>query len=68
MRHTAARSSSAISESLAPPRIALRKSYSRSANRQVRICPSAVSRMRSQWPQKGRVTEAITPTLPPPSR
>ncbi|GAA3069705.1 hypothetical protein GCM10020000_62670 [Streptomyces olivoverticillatus] len=32
------------------------------AKRQVRTCPSAVSRVRSQAAQNGRVTEAITPT------
>jgi hypothetical protein len=38
------------------------------ANRQLRTCPSAVSRTRSHDPQNGRVTEPITPTRPgPPS-
>ena len=38
------------------------------ANRQLRTWPSAVSRTRSQAPQNGRVTEAMTPTRPgPPS-
>src|SRR6266705_1548429 len=36
--------------------------------RQVRIWPSAVRRIRSQWPQNGLVTDAIKPTWPPPSR
>ena len=39
-----------------------RRSFSERANRQVRTWPSAVSRVRSQLPQKGRVTEAMTPT------
>ena len=36
-------------------------------NRQVRILPSLVSRMREQAPQKGRLTGAITPNSAPPS-
>ena len=48
----------------APPR----RSDSSRANRQLRTWPSAVSRTRSQSPQNGRVTEAITPTVAgPPS-
>ena len=54
---------SAISSSLAPARSGVRRSDSVRANRQLRIWPSAVSRTRSQAPQNGRVTEAITPTL-----
>ena len=49
---------------------AARRSDSSRANRQLRTCPSAVSRTRSQSPQNGRVTEAITPTVagPPSTR
>ena len=42
---------------------AARRSDSSRANRQLRTWPSAVSRTRSQSPQNGRVTEAITPTV-----
>ncbi len=52
----------AISSSGAPERRAARRSVSSVANRQVRIWPSAVRRVRSQAAQNGRVTEAITPT------
>ena len=53
-----------------PARRAVRKSDSSRANRQLRTCPSAVTRTRSQSPQKGRVTDAITPTVagPPSTR
>ncbi len=45
-----------------------RRSDSSRAKRQLRIWPSAVSRTRSQSPQNGRVTDAITPTVAgPPS-
>ena len=47
----------------APPRSSARRSVSVRANRQLRIWPSAVSRVRSQAPQNGRVTEPITPTV-----
>ena len=59
---TAARHWSAISASVASERSAERRSFSVRANRQLRTWPSAVSRTRSQEPQNGRVTEAITPT------
>ena len=61
---------SAISLSLAPSRSAVRRSDSSRANRQLRTCPSAVSRTRSQSPQNGRVTEAMMPTVagPPSTR
>ena len=47
-----------------------RRSDSSRANRQLRTWPSAVSRTRSQSPQNGRVTEAMTPTVagPPSTR
>ena len=64
----AIRQRSASSSSLAPARIAVRRSDSSRANRQFRICPSAVSRVRSHAPQKLRVTDAMTPTVAgPPS-
>ena len=51
-----------------PARSAVRRSDSSRANRQLRTWPSAVSRTRSQSPQNGRVTDAITPTVAgPPS-
>jgi hypothetical protein len=48
----------------------VRRSVLVAANRQLRTCPSAVSRTRSQVPQNGRVTEPITPTRagPPSTR
>ena len=39
----------------------------RQPKRQVYSCPSGESRARVQSPQKGWVTEAITPISPPPS-
>ena len=54
---------SAISSSVAPARSAPRRSDSSRANRQLRTWPSAVSRTRSQSPQNGRVTDAMTPTV-----
>ena len=52
----------------APPRSSPRRSVSVRANRQERIWPSAVRRVRSQAPQNGRVTDAMTPTTAgPPS-
>ncbi|SKY27429.1 Uncharacterised protein [Mycobacteroides abscessus subsp. abscessus] len=47
---------------LSPPRSAGINDVSASANKQLRRAPSAVSRVRSQSPQNGRVTDAITPT------
>jgi len=56
------------SSSSAPLRSAARRSDSSRANRQLRICPSAVRRTRSQLPQKGRLTLAMMPTVAgPPS-
>ena len=60
-------SHSAISSSDAPPRRRERKSCSFTLNRQVRILPSAVSRMRLQWPQNGSLTGAMMPISPRPS-
>src|SRR5581483_11897206 len=60
---TARRHRSASSSSLAPARNGPRRSLSVLANRQLRTWPSAVSRTRSQVPQNGLVTDAITPTL-----
>ncbi len=60
--HMAVFQSRAISSSGASPRSAARRSVSSRAKRQVRTWPSAVSRVRSQARQNGRVTEAITPT------
>ncbi len=58
----------AISSSVAPARSEARRSDSSRAKRQLRTWPSAVSRTRSQSPQNGRVTEAMTPTVAgPPS-
>src|SRR5215216_5170536 len=68
LRATASRYTRATSSSPAPERRTERRSYSVVANRQVRTWPSAVRRMRSHWAQKARVTEAITPTAPRPSR
>ena len=61
---------SAIWASVLSPRRAARRSDSSRANRQLRTWPSAVSRTRSQSPQNGRVTDAMTPTLagPPSTR
>lgn len=58
---------SASSASDAPARMAKRKSDSSRANRQLRICPSAVRRTRLQSPQNGRVTEPMMPTVWGPS-
>ena len=53
-----------ISSSLAPERSRERRSASWSANKQLRIWPSAVSRVREQFSQNGRVTEAMIPSHP----
>ena len=53
-----------ISSSLAPERSRERRSASWSANKQLRIWPSAVSRVREQFAQNGRVTEAMIPSHP----
>src|SRR5690625_7265544 len=60
----ATRQISEMSWSLPPERSASRRSVSSRENRQVRTRPSAVRRVRRQSAQKGRVTEAITPTRP----
>ena len=52
---------------MAPDRIAVRRSDSSRPNRQLRIWPSAVSRVRSQSPQNGRVTLPMMPTFAVPS-
>jgi len=52
----------AISSSDAPPRKRERKSCSVKLNKQVRILPSAVSRMRLQWSQNGSLTGAMMPS------
>jgi len=67
---TACRHRLARSASLAPARSGARRSLSVLANRQLRTWPSAVSRTRSQLPQNGRATDAITPTRagPPSTR
>src|SRR5699024_11787977 len=49
---------------LAPARIKSRRDVSELPKRQLRTAPSVVKRVRSQSPQNGRVTEAITPILP----
>src|SRR3954447_14645197 len=56
------------SSSDAPSRIGPLRSVPDTANRHVYSEPSADSRARVQSPQKGRVTEAMTPTSPEPSR
>jgi len=50
--------------SVAPVRITSRNECSTVEKRQVRIWPSAVSRMREQAPQKGSVTGAMMPISP----
>ena len=62
--HIAARHAASIAVSSAPPRSSPRRSVSSMANRQLRSCPSAVNRVRSQVEQKGCDTEAMTPTFP----
>ncbi len=64
---TAARIVSASASSHAPFRSMPLTSVSSSANRHDRSLPFAVSRIRLQFPQKGRLTEAISPTFPNPS-
>ena len=64
---TAQRSWAASSSSLAPLRSGVFRSHSRREKRQVRSCPSAVSRIRSQVEQKGSETGLTNPTSPLPS-
>ena len=59
---TQERSIPSISPSSPPARRIGSRSYSVVENRQLRSWPSAVRRSRSQSPQKGAVTEAMTPT------
>ena len=59
--HTTCFSQSTNSSSLAPARNFVRRSCSVTLKRQVRILPSAVKRMRLQWPQNGSVTGAMMP-------
>ena len=61
------RMNSANSSSLAPRRIWACRSWSQTENRQVRILPSLVMRMRLQCPQKGCETGAMMPISPTPS-
>src|SRR6267378_1721109 len=61
---TMARIRSSMSWSEAPLRSRARRSWSSLLKRQVRTLPSAVRRMREQWPQKGCVTGAIRPISP----
>src|SRR3954453_12677503 len=68
LRPTSASRAAASSSSDAPLRSSERRSVSRTANRQLRSLPSAVSRTRSQVSQNGWVTLLITPTSPRPSR
>ena len=51
----------------APRRICACRSWSHTENRQVRILPSLVMRMRLQCPQKGCDTGAMIPISPTPS-
>ena len=57
----------ANSWSQAPSRIWACRSWSQTENRQVRILPSEVMRMRLQCPQKGCDTGAMIPISPMPS-
>ena len=70
LAHISAMTRSASSSSEAPARIGPRRSTSCRAKRQLRSWPSAVSRARSQAPQNGAVTLAMTPTVcgPPSTR
>src|SRR4249920_1299981 len=61
---TTERMKSMISDLLEPSRSTSRSECSTWENRQVRIWPSAVSRIREQAPQKGAVTGAIIPISP----
>ena len=61
------RMNSANSSSEAPRRIWPCRSWSQTENRQVRILPSEVMRMRLQCPQKGCDTGAMMPISPMPS-
>ncbi|COY41908.1 Uncharacterised protein [Mycobacterium tuberculosis] len=64
MLHIAARHAASIASSSAPPRSRRRRSVSSVENRQLRIWPSAVSRVRSHVEQKACDTEAMTPNRP----
>ena len=60
----AARQAASIPASSTPARSNARRSVSSVANRQLRNCPSAVSRVRLHVEQNGCDTEAMSPTLP----
>src|SRR5579883_2739148 len=64
---TTPRMKSASSASVEPRRIWAWRSWSQTENRQVRILPSEVRRMRLQCPQKGLETGAMMPISPRPS-
>ena len=64
---TVPRMVAAISSSGAPERNTPLTSVSSIANRQYRSLPSLVSRMRLQFRQNGRLTDAMNPTVPSPS-
>lgn len=66
--HIAVRQAVSISWSSAPLRSRARRLVSSVANRQLRTCPSAVSRVRPQAEQNASDTEAMIPTVAgPPS-
>ena len=67
LAHIAARQAASSASSSAPERMRRRRSVSCWANRQLRICPSAVSRVRSHAAQNACETEAMMPTLPRPA-
>ncbi len=67
LRHTERRNSNSTSRSEPPLRRMSRSDASSSEKRQLRTAPSDVMRMRSQVPQNGRVTLAMTPISPEPS-
>ena len=62
LTHIASHHASPICSSVAPERSSVRKSFSSVENRQERIIPSLVRRVRSQAWQKGSDTEAMMPT------
>ena len=62
LAHIAPRHASAMAPSSAPSRRSARRSVSSWPNRQFRTWPSAVRRVRSQAPQNGCETLAMTPT------
>lgn len=64
---TAVRNVRRISSSQPPPRMMSLKFHPSEAKRQKRRIPSAESRSRLQWPQKGCVWVGMIPTFPFPS-